>query len=242
MSAPAVELQGARLGYGKAVVLPRVELVIEPGECVGVVGPNGCGKTTLLRAVLGAIEPMEGHVEVRARVGYCPQRTRVNTVFPFTAADVVGMGARARTADLSQRVAQALEACGLPGASERLFRDLSGGQQQRVLLARALIGDPELILLDEPTRGLDLAGEHEVMEQVARLNREGKTVVLVSHQLHVVARYATRLVLIHQGELTVGPTSEVLTSERLQAVYGFEVRVDRVAGLPVVLPGPGAGP
>ena len=240
-AAPIVELAGATLGYPGRVVLEGVDLALRPGELLGLVGPNGAGKSTLLRTVLGVIPPLAGTRRVTARLGYTPQRAWLDPVFPLTAGEVVAMGllgpaARELRQDRAALVAWALEACGVADLARRPLRDLSGGQRQRVLLARALVARPDVLVLDEPTNDLDLRGEHEVLEVVRQLHAEGRAVLLVTHQLGVVARLARTLALIDGRRLESGPAAELLTPARLSRLYGVEVAVGQVAGRPVIAP------
>ena len=238
---PLIELRGASLGYPGRVVLEGVDLTLGTGELMGLVGPNGSGKSTLLRTLLGVIPPLQGRCLVRARLGYCPQRVQLDPVFPFTAAEVVRMGllapqARALLPRAPELVHEALSACGVSELAERPLRDLSGGQRQRVLVARALVARPEVLILDEPTNDLDLRGEHELLELVRALHAGGRAVILVSHQLGVVAALAQSLGLIEGTRLAHGPVAALLTPERLGALYGLPVVVEQVAGRPVILP------
>ena len=264
-----VELRGVSLGYGQRPVLAGVDLTVGAGDFLAIVGPNGSGKTTLLRAILGVLAPLAGTAINRGRIGYAPQRSAPDPVFPLTAAEVVAMGmlgpdqqpwaerrwrgplrdlARAFGVEIQgpvQRAArEALQACGMADHADARFRDLSGGQKQRVLVARALVSQPDVLVLDEPTNDLDLRGEHEVMHLVRELHRAGKTVIMVSHLLHVVARYAKTLAFIHDGGLREGPATEMLTAERLQALYGIPVELGQLAGhttvSPADVPPPGA--
>ncbi|MEE4278967.1 MAG: metal ABC transporter ATP-binding protein [Halieaceae bacterium] len=251
-SAPAlIELEAARLGYGNKTIVDGVNLKVNQGDFLAVVGPNGAGKTTLLRTILGILKPLAGRCERRARLGYSPQRSLLDPVYPFTALEVVAMGlmgssfapARDPLHDIRKlfetmrgggpdrdealaREEDALRACGMLEHRDRPFRDLSGGQKQRVLVARALVAEPEVLILDEPTNDLDLRGEHDVMEVVRSLHEAGRTVVMVSHMLHVVARYADRLAFVHQGLLEAGAAHEMLTPDRLAPLYnGMPVAV-----------------
>jgi ABC-type Mn2+/Zn2+ transport system ATPase subunit len=259
---PLVALAAAQLGYGPAAILSGVDLRVDAGDFLAIIGPNGSGKTTLLRAILGVLPPQAGSVERRGRIGYAPQRSSPDPVFPLRAREVVAMGLLAAgqqpwserhlrgplrdaarslglpvPGDAVQRRAQeALEACGMSAHAEARFRDLSGGQKQRVLVARALVSEPDVLVLDEPTNDLDLRGEHEVMQLVRSLWQAGKTVIMVSHLLHVVARYAERLAFIHDGRLTEGTAAEMLTQERLQELYGIPVEVGELAGHRTVSP------
>jgi ABC-type Mn2+/Zn2+ transport system ATPase subunit len=244
---PLVSIEGAALGYGHgAPVLASVDLAIGHGDFLGIVGPNGSGKSTLLKTILGLIPPLAGAVrrEPGARIGYVPQRQVLDPIYPLRAIDVVLMGLygeiglfRRAGADARDRAHKALEAAGMAAHAERLYRDMSGGQQQRILVARALVAGPELLILDEPTNDLDLAGERGIMELVARLHREGRTVLLVSHMLNLVAAYVTRLALIHDGKLDSGPVGDMLTADRLSAIYRMPVLVADVEGRRVVVPG-----
>ena len=249
MSAPLVSLRGVALGYGRRPVLRGIDLDIADGDFLGIVGPNGAGKTTLLKAVLRILSPLEGTVRYGAssrdlRFGYVPQRESIDTVFPLTALEVVAMGrysvvgpfrrlgAEGRTACLG-----ALERVGLAGLAEKRLRDLSGGQQQRVLIARALAMEPRVMVLDEPTNGMDLESEHALMELVAGLHsRGGLTVILVSHLLNVVVNYVRSLVLIDRERFLSGPLDEVLTRDNLRSLYGTDVFLGTVDGRRVVLP------
>ncbi len=244
-----VRLAGVRLGYGSRTILERVDIEVHPGDFLAIVGPNGSGKTTILRAILGVLAPLAGELTAPRSCGYAPQRRALDPIYPFTVGEIVGMGLQGERGPLRslragdrERIDRALADCGIAALRDRAFRELSGGQQQRALVARALVADPSLLVLDEPTNDLDLSGEHDVMELVASLNRAGRTVVMVSHLLNVVAHYATRVAILHEGRLEVGTTDEVLSTERLSALYGMPVLVADVEGRRAIVPAKVARP
>jgi len=236
-------------GYGRTVILRHVSLSVRAGQLTGLVGANGSGKTTLLRVVLGLLPIREGTVTRRGdrplRVGYVPQADSSEILFPVTALDVVTMGLTPslgpwRRPGAAERGAarRALGRLGVQALEPRLFRSLSGGQRQRVLLARAMVADPDLLVLDEPVRGLDLSSSEALVRHIAGFAREGGIAVLVAtHSLDLVANHADQVAVFHDGETEVGPSSEILTDEVLTRYHGQPVAVRTVDGRKVVLPG-----
>ena len=234
---PLVSLEGASIGYDRPL-LTGVDLAVEPGGFLGLVGPNGGGKTTLLRTLLGTLPPLAGRVLARPglRFGYVPQRTRIDPIFPLSALEVVrsgGMGPKARggrrLASASAAEARAaLARVGVGALTRRPFRDLSGGQQQRVLIARALVREPDLLVLDEPTAGMDIPSEHELLDFVSDLSaKHDAAVILVVHQLSLVAGRARRIAIVNKDLplFAVGAARKLLTVERLSELYGVPLEV-----------------
>lgn len=232
---PLLQFENVSLGYREALVLERLSFHICRGEFLGIVGPNGSGKTTILRAVLGLLRPRAGSIRRLGcpRIGYVPQREKIDTIMPVTVQEVVLMGraphlgAFARESERDREAAwRALALVGVGDLEDRLFRDLSGGQQQRVLLARALAGEPELLVLDEPTNGMDLASEYATIEMLEGLNREADmTILLVTHLLHTVLNAASSIMLIDRGRVLYGMADEVLQEGKLSELYGLPVRL-----------------
>jgi manganese/zinc/iron transport system ATP- binding protein len=235
-------LAGRKLsfGYNRRVILQGLSFDVRRGEILGIVGPNGSGKTTLLRTILGLLKPLHGHVERQAGLttSYVPQRDRIDTILPVTALEVVLMGRAARAGPL-QRVhkedydagRRALALLGAEPLSQQLFRNLSGGQQQRVLLARALAVDAVLLVLDEPTSGMDMASEAAILELLHDLNRtRGVTMLIVTHLLPIVLNLATSIMLLGTRTILHGTVDEVLQEERLTELYGVPVHLGVVAG------------
>jgi len=245
-----VELRQATLGYGRRAVLTGIDLTLRQGDFLGLVGPNGSGKTTILRALLGLLQPMAGEVR-RAAVdgkplmtGYVPQRDAGETHFPTPVREVVMMGRyrligalRRPSRQDRERVEEALEQTGISDLARQPFHALSGGQRQRTLIARALASEAPLMVLDEPTNGMDLASETVLLELLARLHQEqGLTVVLVTHLLHSAAAVAKQIGILHEGRLRVGPLAELLTSEMLTTVYGMPVEVHQLGRRLAIVP------
>jgi ABC-type Mn2+/Zn2+ transport system ATPase subunit len=237
---PLLRFDDVALGYGETPVLRGLSFHICRGEFLGIVGPNGSGKTTILRAILGLLRPLHGAVSwtTRPTLGYVPQREQIDTIMPVTAMEVALMGraprlgplARLRPAD-REATHRALERVGVEHVAGRLFRDLSGGQQQRVLLARALAAEPDLLVLDEPTNGMDLASEHAIVELLVALNREaGLTILLVTHLLQIVLNAASTIMLIENGRALYGEADEVLQEDKLSELYRTPVHLGSVAG------------
>ncbi len=249
-SQPLVVFDDVTCGYGAAPVLEQIDLQIERGAFVGVVGPSGVGKTTLLRAMVGVVPRLRGRVTVdgrmvgngeRPRVGWVPQLETVDWHFPATASEVVLMGRWGvrpwwprPTADDRRAVDRLLERLGIGELGERNIRDLSGGQQQRVFLARAMIGDPRLLLLDEPTTGVDLKTRDEILHLLAELNRDGMTIVLTTHELNAVAAHLPWVVCINGRIVAEGSPEDIFTDAILGQTYGAELRVVRQDGLILV--------
>ncbi len=248
MTDALIEFDHATLGYGRRAVLRDVSLTVAAGDFLGIVGPNGAGKTTLLKALLGTLSPLQGAIRTRERdivFGYVPQRQAVDETFPLTVREMIRMGRFARIglfrrprAEDHRRAAEAAEHVGITPLLDQRYRTLSGGQKQRTLIARALAAEPTVLVLDEPTNGMDLPAEHAIMQLVRRLHDEDRlTVIMVSHLLNVVASYVARLAIVGEGHVEVGPIATMLTAEKLTALYGTTVRVHRVDGAAVVLPG-----
>ena len=240
MNAPLLRVHDASVGWGRDVVLSGLTFDVVGGDYLGIVGPNGAGKSTLLRAVLGLSRPLAGTVERSSnwRAGYVPQRESVEPLLRFRTEEVVAMAALPQTwqpfAVSSRRRAlarEALAAVGLASRARRVFRDLSGGQRQRVMLARALATEPTVLVLDEPTNGLDLRAERDLLDLVQRLLQErGLACVLVSHALDVVAGEVQRVGLVHDGRMRWGPPADVLAPATLTRIYGPGVRLPRLRG------------
>ena len=229
---PLLELAGARLGYGRASVLAEVDLALHREDYLLVLGPNGAGKTTLLRGLLGIDPLLSGERRARGRLGYVPQRGALDPIYPLRARQIVAMGllgeARQPRAVQRARVEAALEACGIAAAGETLFRELSGGQSQRVLIARALVSDPDLLVLDEPSNNLDPRGQVEVAALLDQLHAAGRALVLVSHRW---SEAGNRVALVSGGRVEVGPPELLLSAERLGAAFGWPEGGERLARL-----------
>jgi ABC-type Mn2+/Zn2+ transport system ATPase subunit len=240
---PLVGLRGVTHHYGASEVLLDVDLAIAPGQFSGIVGPSGSGKTTLLKVLLGAISPSHGTVARRAhlRVGYVPQVDVVNWNFPVTVAETVVMAKRNRRfvpwSDKNERAMAmtVLERLGIADLASRHIRQLSGGQQQRVFIARALIGEPDLLLMDEPTSGVDVRTRHEVLHLLEDLNDDGLAIVLTTHDLNGMAAHLPHLVCLNVAVQGMGAPRTVLTSEILERTYGAPMEVLEHAGMPLVL-------
>ena len=240
-----IRLERVSCRYGAEPVLVDVDLRIGEGQFIGVVGPSGSGKTTLLRVVMGAMSPSAGVATRRdgIRVGYVPQVETVNWSFPVTVGECVLMarttGRRLPWASRAERaeVTGVLERLGIGELADRHIRELSGGQQQRVFIARALLRRPELLLLDEPTSGVDARLRHEVLHLLDDLNAAGVAILLTTHDLNGIAAHLPRLVCLNRSVISAGRPEEVLTEEVLERTYGASMQVLEHAGMPVVVDG-----
>jgi ABC-type Mn2+/Zn2+ transport system ATPase subunit len=242
VTAHLVRLAGVDFGYDRQPVLTGVDLAVETGDLIGVVGPSGSGKTSLLRLLLGTVRPQRGAVTRRAglTVSYVPQLETVNWNFPVTVAECVLMARTGRTLPWPSRaeraeVARLLDRLGIGALGHRHIRELSGGQQQRMFIARALLRAPQLLLLDEPTSGVDVATRHDMLHLLADLNAEGVAILLTTHDLNGVAAHLSRLVALNGAVLATGTPREVITAPVLEATFGAPMDVLEHLGMPVVL-------
>ena len=240
-----VSFDGVALGYGRLTFLSDLSFDVGDGDFLGLVGPNGAGKTTVLRAILGTLAPQRGTVTRRPdlRFGYVPQRDQVDYGFPLRVLDVVLMGrydrigvARRPGKDDRARAMDALAHVGIPDLANRPLKDLSGGQRQRALIARALVGEPNVLVLDEPTNGMDLVSTTQILGLVRELHeRDNLTVIMVSHALNEVANYVERIALVVGGGFRIGTVDEIMTVPVLSEMYGIPVEVDSFNGHRIVL-------
>ncbi len=235
---PAIEINDLTVAYRDQPVLWDVDLEVPHGVLMAVVGPNGAGKTTLIKSVLGLVRPVAGRVLVHGRpyaeqrrlVAYVPQRGTVDWDFPTSVLDVVTMGTYGRLGWLRrvgrrERTAalDALRQVGMQDLAHRQISQLSGGQQQRVFLARALVQDARVYLMDEPFQGVDAKTERAIVDVLQALRAQGATVVVVHHALQTVPEYFDEVVLLNVRRIAAGPVADVFTEENLRAAYGGRV-------------------
>jgi ABC-type Mn2+/Zn2+ transport system ATPase subunit len=242
-----IVFQKTDLGYGRNRVLTGIDFDVVAGDFLGIVGPNGAGKTTLLKAILGLLKPLSGQISRSTegvRIGYVPQRDSVDTLFPLTVLDIVLMGRYSRLGALGrpgpedkEKAMRALRHVDIADLAHRHYPSLSGGQKQRALIARALVGEPNLLILDEPTNGMDLVSEKAIMDLVRQLHDEdGMTVLMVSHLLNTVINYAKRIAIVGEGGLREGSVADMVTGDNLTRLYGIDVEVANFEGRRVVMP------
>lgn len=239
-----ISFSGAALGYGSRRILEGLNFSIQRGDYLAIVGSNGSGKTTLLRGVLGLLKPLGGKAERLdgLHFGYVPQLQTVDEYFPLSVGEVVLMGRYGRLGALKRpgkadrdKVRAALEDVGALALEPRLYSELSGGQKQRTLIARALVGEPDLLVLDEHTNDLDIAGERAIMALLDELHlKRNFAVVMVSHSLNTVANHARSIGLIRAGSFSFARTEEILKPEFLSEFYGVPLQVLEVQGRKVV--------
>jgi ABC-type Mn2+/Zn2+ transport system ATPase subunit len=243
---PLLSLEGVAADHGDGPVIAGIDLEVGAGDFVGIVGPSGSGKSTLLRVLLGSMPVSAGRF-VRAggtRLGYVPQVEQIDWDFPVTVAQCVLMSrvqgrwlpwaSKAEKAD----VARVLDRLCIGDLAGRHIRALSGGQQQRVFLARALLAEPDLLLLDEPTSGVDVRTRHEILHLLGELHVGGLGIVLTTHDLNGIAAHLPRLVCLNKRVIGAGAPHEVLVPEVLEATYGSPMEVLEHGGMRVVVDAP----
>jgi ABC-type Mn2+/Zn2+ transport system ATPase subunit len=237
----SIAFEGVCAGYYGRDVLDEVTFTVERGDFVGIIGPNGSGKTTLLKAIAGLLPVQCGRANVlgddprkldRRRIGYVPQAESVNWAFPVSVFDVVLMGRYGRlglfhgpSKEDRDAAMRALEDVGMADRADSQIGQLSGGQQQRVFVARALVQEPDLMLLDEPIAGVDAGSQHAIFTLLERRNLAGMTVVATTHDLSCVATWFHRVLCLNHRVIAYGPPSEVLNAKTLSETFGSHVLV-----------------
>jgi ABC-type Mn2+/Zn2+ transport system ATPase subunit len=245
-----IEFNNVDLGYGKKPVLTSLNFNIQTGDFFGIVGPNGAGKTTLLKAILGLLKPIKGEITFpehgkgyKKKIGYVPQHASVDEIFPITVQEMVLMGRyekigifkRPKEKDY-ETVKEMLKNVGIENLANKNYRELSGGQKQRTLIARAMVGESNTLILDEPVEGMDIQGEIAIMELIKSLHAEYMlTVILVSHDLNIVANYVKTLSIIDKNTLKLGPVDSMLSEETLAKVYGIKVKIANISGQKAII-------
>lgn len=240
---PAIDVHDLTVAYADKPVLWDIDLTVPPGVLMAVVGPNGAGKTTLIKSMLGLVRPVSGRVLIhgqpyradRQSVGYVPQRGSVDWDFPTTVFDVVLMGTygqlgwfRRPAGEQKELAHDALAKVGMSEYAGRQIRQLSGGQQQRVFLARALVQQAPVYLMDEPFQGVDAVTERAVVTILQELRGQGRTVLVVHHDLSTVTEYFDWVTLLNVRKVASGPAAEVFTHANLRAAYGDRAGAIRV--------------
>ena len=252
-----LEVKGIQYTYGKYLVLDGIDLPIVEGEIIGILGPNGCGKTTLLKNLNKNLSPQGGCVlldgvdleemakrDIAKKVAVVPQTNEIH--FAFTVRDIVAMGRMpfqsmmgGQSSEDERIVDEAIRRTGLEKYAERHISTMSGGERQRVIIARAIAQTPETLLMDEPTLHLDISMQFDALDLVSRLSKEmGMTVVIVSHDLPMVARYCDRIVMLHDHKVhAIGRPEEVLTEENMRVVFNVdaELMLDEKSGKHTVM-------
>ncbi|MDP2599511.1 MAG: metal ABC transporter ATP-binding protein [Deltaproteobacteria bacterium] len=237
---PPIELHDVTVSYHRRPVLWNVDLKIPEGKLIGVIGPNGAGKSTLIKAIMGLLPLSSGWIQVygksakeqRGILGYVPQKESVDWDFPVTVKDVVMMGRYGkiglikRASKQDRRIVGAcLEKLGISSFADRQISQLSGGQQQRVFLARALAQESEIYLMDEPFVGVDAATESAIILLLKELKNQGKTVLVVNHDLQTAQSYYDDILMLNMRVVVFGPTRQVMTTEWLHKTYGGRLKI-----------------
>lgn len=236
---PVLQVRDLSVAYRKTKVLDQVRFEVMPGTLTAIIGPNGAGKSTLLKTMLELKPALSGSVlffgspysKVKSRIGYVPQRGSVDWDFPTDALDVVMMGLYGKIGwfrwprrEHRQQAMAALAKMGMEPYADRQISQLSGGQQQRVFLARALVQDADLYVLDEPLAGVDAATERAIMDTLNQLKQQGKTVLVVHHDLQTVEDYFDHVLLLNRTVIAHGPTEQVFTRDQIIRTYGGSLR------------------
>ena len=230
MTESLLTLDGVAVGYGRKAIVRDINVALRRGGFVGLFGANGSGKSTLLRTILGILPPLAGRIVMPALngralgLGYVPQRDKLDRIFLLSVFEVVLMGVCGRVGPgrrisgaEQEFVTDCLRQTGVEELARERFSELSGGQLQRVLIARALAGKPDLLLLDEPTAGIDANASHAILEFLRRLNdAQGVTILLVTHDLAAVRDYVQEVIWLCDGRATQGRTSESLNPQTVQ--------------------------
>lgn len=243
---PIIELNQVSFGYGQEQVLENIDLHLHPGQFAALVGPSGAGKTTLLKLILGLLQPTCGEVcakgSVRVgltpRVGYVPQLETVDWNFPMTVEQMVLLGRIGKShrwpwpslAD-RRRLATILDRLEITELAQRHIRDLSGGQQQRAFLARALLAEPDLLVLDEPTSGVDMRTGENVLRLLADLNNQGMSILITTHDLNAAAAHLPWVICLNRQIIAEGTPEDIFTDDILSETYHGDMLVIRMDGM-----------
>jgi zinc transport system ATP-binding protein len=227
---PVLSISDISFSYTNEPTIKSVSLVVHRGDYVGIIGPNGGGKSTLLKLIVGLLNPQKGSIKITGSIGYVPQRTYVTGNFPVTVFEVVAMGRfgkrgllRFPTQEDDKKVIEALNHVSMLEYKDRQIDELSGGQQQRVFIARALASEPEIIVLDEPTVGVDVKTQKQFYTLLRKLNRElNLTLIIASHELDVVAHEATEIAYINRSLVYYGNPEEFLKGKYFHELIGKE--------------------
>ena len=240
-STPAIQVDGLSVAYGHVPVLWKVDFCVPSGIVMGLVGPNGAGKSSLIKAILGLVPTLEGTVRVlgepfhpkRQVVGYVPQRSDIDWDFPTTVLDLVMMGTYGRLgwfgrpgAKEREESMEALRRVEMDDLQSRQIGELSGGQQQRAFLARAFVQDAPILFLDEPFAGVDMKTERSIVQLLHQLRDEGKTIIVVQHDLKTIDQYVDHVTLVNRKIVSSGPVTTACTPELVEAAYGGSVNLE----------------
>ena len=223
----AIEIKNLTVAYGENIALEDLNLNIEVGSLMALVVPNGAGKSTLIKTILKFLKQITGEIKINAKtLAYVPQRNSVDWDFPTTLFDVVEMGCYGRVGlfkkvnkEEKQKVLKAIEQVGMLEFKDRQISELSGGQQQRAFIARALVQEADIYLMDEPFQGVDSTTEKSIVEILKQLKAEGKTIIVVHHDLQTVPTYFESVALINKAVIVSGKVSEVFTQENIDVTY-----------------------
>lgn len=233
MNSPIITLNSLAIGYGGQAVLSDISLAVARGSFTAILGANGTGKSTLLKTLLGLQPALAGEIRVEptAAFGYVPQAIQFDPLYPVTGFDVALMGVIGRVGPMQfpsraekAFVRECLQATDAAAFAHKRFSELSGGQKQRVLIARALAAKPDILVLDEPTAGVDTAATHALLEFISQIHEERKlTVLLVTHDLPLVKKHAQQVIWLHNGAVLNGTVAELFAPERLTQLLELEV-------------------
>ena len=223
----AIEIKNLTVAYGENIALEDLNLDIEVGSLMALVGPNGAGKSTLIKTILKFLKQITGEIKINAKtLAYVPQRNSVDWDFPTTLFDVVEMGCYGRVGlfkrvskEEKHKVLKAIEQVGMLEFKDRQISELSGGQQQRAFIARALVQEADIYLMDEPFQGVDSTTEKSIVEILKQLKAEGKTIIVVHHDLQTVPTYFESVALINKAVIVSGKVNEVFTQENIDVTY-----------------------